>query len=59
MTPGMKTLKRKLSITLDYTVIDEIKELAEKDDRSVSQYVNLILRRHLKQLEKKREAESK
>lgn len=55
----MKTLKRKLNITLDYTVIDEIKELAEKDDRSVSQYVNLILRRHLKQLEKKREAESK
>lgn len=40
----MKPLKRKVSITLDDNVIESIKEMAEMDDRSFSQYVNLILR---------------
>lgn len=40
----MKPLKRKVSITLDDNIIEAIKEMAEKDDRSFSQYVNLILR---------------
>ena len=44
----MKTLKNKVSITLDADVIEEIKELAENDDRSFSQYINLILREYLK-----------
>ena len=43
----MKPLKTKVSITLDSTVIEVIKELAEKDDRSFSQYVNLILKEYL------------
>jgi len=44
----MKTLKNKVSITLDADVIEKIKELAENDDRSFSQYINLILREYLK-----------
>ena len=44
----MKPLKQKVSITLDEDVINTIKEIAEKTDRSFSQYINLILRKYLK-----------
>ncbi len=44
----MKPLKIKVSITLDSEIIDEIKTLAEEDDRSFSQYVNLVLKEYLK-----------
>ena len=40
----MKPLKTKVSITLDSEIIDEIKILAEEDDRSFSQYINLVLK---------------
>lgn len=43
----MKPLKTKVSITLDSTIVDSIKELAENDDRSFSQYINLILKDYL------------
>ncbi len=43
----MKPLKTKVSITLDDDVIKKIKDLAEKDDRSFSQYINLILKEYL------------
>ena len=49
----MKPLKNKVSITLDSDIIEKLKELAEKDDRSFSQYVNLILRDYLKNSQKK------
>lgn len=45
----MKPLKTKVSITLDADVIEMIKDLAEKDDRSFSQYINLILKDFLTQ----------
>ena len=48
----MKPLKNKVSITLDADSIDRIKELAEEDDRSVSQYINLVLREHIRNLDK-------
>ena len=48
----MKPLKNKVSITLDADIIDRIKELAEEDDRSFSQYINLGLREHIKNLDK-------
>ena len=48
----MKPLKNKVSITLDADVIDKIKELAEEDDRSFSQYINLVLREHINNLDK-------
>ncbi|MCI9175964.1 MAG: ribbon-helix-helix protein, CopG family [Lachnospiraceae bacterium] len=44
----MKPLKIKVSITLDEEIINEIKELAEQDDRSFSQYINLVLKEYLK-----------
>ena len=34
----MKPLKTKVSITLDENVVEEIKELAERDERNFSQY---------------------
>ena len=49
----MKPLKNKVSITLDADIIEKLKELAEKDDRSFSQYINLILRNYLKDFENK------
>lgn len=48
----MKPLKNKVSITLDADIIDKIKELAEEDDRSFSLYINLVLREHIKKLDK-------
>lgn len=49
----MKPLKNKVSITLDSDIIEKLKELAEKDDRSFSQYINLILRNYLKNSQNK------
>lgn len=46
----MQPLKQNVSITLDEPVVKTIKELAEKDDRSFSQYINLILKKHIEQL---------
>ncbi len=40
----MKPLKTKVSITLDHDLVESLKELAEKDDRSFSQYINLVLK---------------
>lgn len=48
----MKPLKNKVSITLDEDVIERIKQLAENDDRSFSQYINMVLKEHLNTLEK-------
>ena len=42
-----KPLKSKVSITLDEDVIRRIKELADADDRNFSQYINLVLKKHL------------
>ncbi len=47
----MKPLKQKVSITLDEDVIEKIKLLAEDDDRSFSQYINLVLKEYVKNIE--------
>lgn len=44
----MKPLKEKISITIDTDVLQKIKELASYDDRSLSQYINIVLKQHLK-----------
>lgn len=44
----MKPLKAKISITLDSDILDILKTLAEEDDRSLSQYINLIVKEHVK-----------
>lgn len=48
----MKPLKIKISVSLDEDVVEQIRELAELDDRALSQYINLVLRQHLKTLGK-------
>ena len=50
----MKPLKQKISITIDSDVLEKIKEKAEYDDRSLSQYINLVLKKHLEEEEKKK-----
>lgn len=44
----MKPLKTKVSITLDSDIIEVLKQLAEEDDRSFSQYINLVLKEYIK-----------
>ena len=43
----MKPLKEKISITVDGDILAKIKQKAEEDDRSLSQYINLILKKHI------------
>ena len=51
----MKTLKSKVSITLDSDIIEQLKQLAEKDDRSFSQYINMVLKEYLTEKIQKKE----
>ncbi|MBQ0098339.1 MAG: toxin-antitoxin system protein [Oscillospiraceae bacterium] len=47
----MKPLKEKISITVDSDLLEKAKRFAEEDDRSLSQYINLILKEHIKKAE--------
>ena len=49
----MKPLKERISITIDSDILEKIKEIAEYDDRSLSSFINLLLKRYLEQLEQK------
>ncbi len=49
----MRPLKEKVSISLDPDIIEKVKILAEDCDRSFSQYINLVLKEHLKEKEGK------
>ena len=40
----MKPLKEKISITLDGDLVAQPRSEADNDDRSLSQYINLILK---------------
>jgi len=44
----MRPLKQKISITIDEDILEKVKILAEDNDRSLSQYINLVLKEHLK-----------
>lgn len=48
----MKPLKQKVSITLDSDIVAKLKELSEDCDRSLSQYINLILKEYLNKKQK-------
>ena len=48
-----KPLKVKVSITLDEDVIRQVKALAEDDERNFSQYINLILKKHILEAERR------
>ena len=51
----MKPLKTKVSLTLDGPILEQIQALAEREDRSLSSYINLVLKAHLEDLEKKKQ----
>ena len=51
----MKPLKTKVSLTLDGPILEQIQILAERDDRSLSSYINLVLKAYLEDLEKKKQ----
>lgn len=46
----MRPLKEKVSITIDSDIVQKIKELSEIDDRSFSQYINMVLKEHLSKI---------
>ena len=48
----LRPLKEKVSITLDEELIKDVKKLAEQDDRSFSQYINVVLNKHLMEIKK-------
>ena len=50
----MKPLKEKISITIDSDILEKLRIEAENDDRSLSQYINLILKEHIKKAEETR-----
>jgi predicted transcriptional regulator len=41
----MKPLKTKVSLTLDNDLLESLKNMAENDDRSLSQYINMALKK--------------
>lgn len=49
----MGTVKEKLSITIDSALLETLKENAEEDERSLSQYINLVLKQHIRQTKSK------
>ncbi|NLW80035.1 MAG: toxin-antitoxin system protein [Ruminococcaceae bacterium] len=54
----MKPLKAKVSISMDEEDLAKIKILAEYDGRNLSQYINIVLKRHIARLEQKDGAET-
>ncbi|MBQ7345546.1 MAG: toxin-antitoxin system protein [Oscillospiraceae bacterium] len=50
----MRPLKEKISITIDNDILAKLREISEADDRSLSQYINLVLKKHLEGLEQKK-----
>jgi metal-responsive CopG/Arc/MetJ family transcriptional regulator len=45
--------KDKISITLDHDIYEKVEAKAEKEDRSVSSMINVILRDYFKEKEQK------
>lgn len=50
----MKPLKTSVSITIDNPILDRVKYLAEVEDRSLSSYINQVLKAHLRQIDRKK-----
>lgn len=50
MTDYNRPLKKQISVTLDYDLVERLKELANEDDRALSPYINHILRKEIMQI---------
>lgn len=42
-----RPLKTKISITIDSDLKEQLDELSENDSRTLSQYINIVLREHV------------
>ena len=49
----MKPLKERISITIDSDLLEKLREIADADCRPLSQYINLVLKKHLEEQESK------
>lgn len=49
----MKPLKQQISITVDSDLLEKAKKLAEYDDRSLSQFINIALKEYVNKQEEK------
>lgn len=49
----MRPLKEQISITIDNDLLEKARYLAEQDDRSLSQFINIALKEYVKKLENK------
>ena len=49
----MKPLKQQISITVDSDLLEKAKKLAEYDDRSLSQFINIALKEYVKKNQEK------
>lgn len=49
----MKPLKDKVSITIDSDILEKAREMAETDDRSLSQFINIVLKEYINNIENK------
>lgn len=54
-TINMKPMKEKISITIDGDVLEKIREKSEYYERSVSQFINIILKDYLEKFDNKDE----
>ena len=54
----MKPLKEKISITIDSDLLEALRAEAKKDDRSLSQYINLIVKERANPKNRKDDKES-
>ena len=48
----MRPLKEHISITIDADLLEKARNLAELDDRSLSQFINIALKEYIKKIEK-------
>ncbi len=46
----MKPLKEKISITIDSDLLIALRQEAENDERSLSQFINLVLRKYINEI---------
>ena len=49
----MQPLTERICITIDSDLLEKLREKADEDCRPLSQYINLVLRKHVEQEEKK------
>ena len=55
----MRPLKERISITIDGDVLEKVRYESEKDDRSLSQYINMVLKRHINRIAQREKEKEK